>query len=84
MVRQGRSKSRARKGMARHVKAISRTGQGTCTGTELALGQYIIGDITPSFYDLQKTVYEGTYFSAVLGHGMDPPPPNCKPGLTIV
>ena len=28
----------------------------------LALGQYIIGDITPPFYDLQKTVYEGTYF----------------------
>ena len=27
----------------------------------IALGQYIIGDITPSFYDFQKTVYEGTY-----------------------
>ena len=37
----------------------------------LALGQYIIGDITPSFYDLQKTVYEGTYFFSDFraGHG---------------
>ena len=45
----------------------------------LALDQYIVGDITPSFYDLQKTVYEGTYFLAILGQGMDPPPPSCAP-----
>ena len=43
----------------------------------LALDQYIIGDITPSFYDLQKTVYEGTYFFSDFraGDGSPPPPP---------
>ena len=43
----------------------------------LALGQYIIGDITPPFYDLQKTVYEGTYFVSDFraGDGSPPPPP---------
>ena len=41
----------------------------------LALGQYIIGDITPPFYDLQKTVYECTYFVSDFRAGDGSPPP---------